>query len=144
MDILPTIIFGLSFLSLISGVVLSCCFDLLRLLVEKILGNKRKIFIFTIDFIFAIFFTVAFILILYYGNKGLFRGLYLISLVLGIYIYFTAFFKIFRKILYIVSAPIIFAIKIFWKITIKIYVFLNDTIEKILFRLYNKNENCKS
>ena len=123
--------------------VLTLIFDLFYIIFSEFNG-KTKTVLFTIkDFISVITYTLFFVLLLYYWDDGVFRGIYLISVLITIYFYYKIFSQFFRKVSRILLFPLIYVIRTLRKIIRKILYFLSYAIEKIKYKLYNKNKNKK-
>ena len=125
--------------TLVLGFILTWIFDTISEIIKEILYKYIGIVNGILDFIFSVSFSFLLILLLYYCNKGIYRAIYLISLLSGIFIYFSIFCGIFRKISKIILLPI----KYIFVIIRKIYIFLLHSIEKLVLKLYNNNEDCK-
>ena len=131
-------------ISAVCGFGFVLLFDVISTLIEILKIKNNTIIMFIKDIIFFVCISLMMLLIFYYCNKGAFRGLYCLSLLLGICIYFELFSKFIRKIINTVFKPIRFIVKIFKKIANKILKFLLFSIEKIEMKLYNINSSCKS
>ena len=138
----PIEILNNAIVTLVLGLILSCFFDALLYLTEEITGKKRNCFVAINDFFIIVAYSIVLILILYYCNNGAYRGIYLLSLILSLYVYHIVFSKIFRKITWIILKPIIYVLKTIINFIRKIYAFLKHSIEKILLRLYNNKKRC--
>lgn len=144
MYIEPVEIIKNSVLTITLSLIMIAFFDLIVLLVSMINNRYIKIILEVKDFILVFFYTIVFITMLYYFSDGRFRGIYLISLFLGIYLYYHLFSDIWRKICGIIFIPLECIVKMIVKIIRKLYIFFCKTIEKIEFKMYNKNKNYKT
>ncbi len=135
----PIEMFQSGILTFACSCILTWFFDTLRLLINRIKNKRKTILLSLIDCISVISYSLLMILTLFYTNKGIFRGVYAASIILGIYIYLAIISKILRKLTIMILIPPITAIRFVWNILTKILVFLFLTIEKIHIKLYNNN-----
>ena len=126
-------------ISSLAGIALIWMYDIFSILIENINGKVKHIILSIKDFSFAVMFSVLIIMIMYYFNNGSFRGIYVLSVVIGIFVYYNLFCGFLRNI----ARVILFPVKYILKKLLKILAFLIHTIEKIYFKLYNKKESYK-
>ena len=136
---LPIDIFKGSIYTLIIGVVLTWIFDIPSQLFSKNKNILTKGLFGIIDFLYIILGVTFGVLVIYYFNSGIFRGIFLLSFLLGLYVYYKVFSRILMKISRILLAPIV----ILCKFIRKIYLFLFHSLEKIIYKLYNKFKSRK-
>lgn len=105
---------------------------------------KKISYIFS-DCLLIVYITLSFILIIYYVNRGIFRSIYLLSLLAGFIIFKLIFSRILDKILEFVCELLLFIISPVYKITIFLFKtakkalrFFFTPIAKIGSSLYNK------
>lgn len=132
----PTEMLKSSLLALAFGFLISWIFDIPITITDNVQGKFKKALFFITDFVYIFIYSILLILVLYYFNGGLYRGVYLVSLLLGTYIYYFVFSKVLRKITKIILMPLHY----FFKFLIKIFAFLVHSIEKIEFKLYNNKK----
>ena len=143
MAIRPIEMLNGSIITFALGLVLTWIFDSLKEIIKNINGKAKDIFMGIADFISVLIYVLLLIIVLYYNNEGSYRGIYLISIVLGFLIYYMLFSKILRKISKIIIFPIYIVLKFLYKFIRKIFLFLLHAIEKIFHKLYNKIKSCK-
>ena len=132
------------FFTLIIGFIIAWIFDVLEMLINETKFKHKKYIRVIKDFYCSITYFILIILLLYYFNKGAFRGIYIFAMSLGSYLYFAAFSKILRKLSNFLLKPFIFVIEYFIIFVRKIISFLLHTIEKMVIKLYNGIKKCKS
>ncbi len=105
---------------------------------------KKISYIFS-DCLLFVYISLSFILIIYYVNRGIFRSIYLLSLLAGFIIFKLLLSKIFDKILEFVCKIFLFIILPVCKITLFLFKtakkalrFFFTPIAKIGSSLYNK------
>ena len=133
-----------SALSLVFGFVCTCILDIPMQFIAENKGKYTQILLITRDIISVLTYSILLVLVTYYFGNGVFRGIYLVSILFGIFIYYRIFASIFRKIIRIIIMPICYLLKKIIKTIRKIYVFFINTIEKIELKLYNNNTIYKS
>lgn len=114
-----------------------------------------KAILFFEDIIFLTVSAVIFVLLLFYGNDGIFRSAAFIAFILGFVVYyftlgkinvllFDALVMLFRTliyyILYYIFLPIKYAVKKIIALSEKIFCILIKNIENIKIKRYNKKE----
>ena len=130
--------------TVIVAFILTWIFDIFEILIKE-KNNKYIYLILNVkDMCCVIIFCLSLILILYYSNQGVFRGLYLAAILTGGFIYYSVFIEVLRGLSKIILMPIINLILAIIKIIRKIIIFSLVTIEKKYAKLYNKIKNCKS
>ena len=143
MAIRPIEMLNGSIITFALGLVLTWIFDSLKEIIKNINGKAKDIVMGIADFISVLIYVLLLIIVLYYNNQGSYRGIYLISIVFGLLIYYMLFSKILRKISKIIIFPIYIVLKFLYKFIRKIFLFLLHAIEKIFYKLYNKIKSCK-
>ena len=114
-----------------------------------------RVILFFEDVFFVCIYAILFELLLFYGNSGEFRIVFLIAILLGFFVYYFSlgritilFFEVWviylRSLigyaLYYVLLPIRFITRKMLDILKKIIAFLKMTLENILIKRYNKKE----
>lgn len=100
-------------------------------------------------------FVIIFIIMLYYANNGKFRIMYLISLILGYFVYILLFSKMVRKLIRLINTltykllsiilrPIIKVVLFCIKTSKKLFIFFSRNIAKLFKRRYNKEKDEKA
>lgn len=131
-------------ITLLIGIVLGAISDISSLITLYITKLKSQISdkiyklirIFQ-DFCFVSLFSLTLIIILYYLNDGVFRGLYFSSLILGILLYNVFLSKIAQKIILFFFSLIAKFVLLCVRIVQGIGGFLVRPIAKLLIILYN-------
>lgn len=118
-----------------------------------------KIVLFFEDIIFLAISAIAFVLILFYGNDGIFRSVTFIAFILGFVAYYFTIGKInvlffdvlviflrtlVRYIFHYILLPVKFIVKNVIVIFQKIFCILNKDIENIKIKRYNEKETKDS
>lgn len=130
-------------LTLVIGVICAFLFDFSEQVILKIKLKYKYFLIAVRDFIFVVLYCILLILMIYYFNKGAFRGIYILVSLLGAFIYFFLLYKLFRSVISVVLIPLSFVTNTIIKIIRKILTFFLYAIEKIYFRLYNMFKNYR-
>ena len=130
--------------TIIVAFVLTWIFDVFEQLIKELKIRNKAIMFMVKDFTCVVIYCLSLIIILYYFNQGVFRGIYIVGIFLGAYFYFMIFAKILRKLSRLILMPLIYVIALVIKFVRKIATFLLLTIEKIYLRLYNRIKSCKS
>lgn len=184
MEIFPLEIFKWAIRAFLCGVAMGVLYDVLRLS-RAMLGfhyvpndsplvknkftarfpvkknaevTKRASFgaiLFFQDVLFVITFAVVFIFVLFYGNNGVFRAIFLFSIVLGFFAYYVSFGKLtvlffdvwviyLRTLIcyvaYYALLPIRFIGRKIFEFVKKILVIFSELLENIKIKRYNKKE----
>ena len=143
MVIRPLVMLNGSIIAIVCGFILTWIFDSFNEIIKMIPRKSKVILTWIIDFISIVAYVLLLILLLYYNNEGINRGIYFISIIIGLAIYYILFSKVLRKITRIILYPIYILIKFVYDFIRKIYLFLLHTIEKIFRKLYNKIKSCE-
>lgn len=143
MVIRPLVMLNGSIIAIVCGFILTWIFDSFNEIIKMIPRKSKVILTGIIDFISIVAYVILLILVLYYNNEGINRGIYSISIIIGLAIYYILFSKVLRKITRIILYPIYILIKFVYDFIRKIYLFLLHTIEKIFRKLYNKIKSCE-
>lgn len=122
-----------------SSFILAYVFDMPKTIVDKAGLKCKSVFLTINDFFSVISFSVLIILMTYYNNDGVFRWIYMSSIITGIFTYHTLFAKFSRKLTVILLFPVFLSAKLIRKI----YVFFIYGIEKIYLKLYNNRKDPK-
>ena len=143
MVIRPIVMLNGSIIALVCGFILTWIIDSFNEIIKMIPRKSKVILTGIIDFISIVAYVLLLIVLLYYNNEGIYRGIYSISIIVGLVIYYILFSKVLRKITKIILYPIYLLIKFVYDFIRKIYLFLLHTIEKIFHKLYNKIKSCE-
>lgn len=135
MDFEPFAFFKYLCIAVLCGIAAPLIYDLIKC----ILGSKNKIVTFVLDCFFALFFSIIFILILYYACDGKIRGVIFVALCLGAVIYLRLFRGIFTKLINTLLLPIKRMLFFFINIGKKVINFFVQAIAKKRSKLYNKS-----
>lgn len=130
-----------AFLTALCGFVCVFALDVFFLCIEELLNSKESIFQYIKDFIFTMFYALLFILLIYYYSDGVFRFLYLVSIIVGSLLYILMLRKTVNKIVRTIIKPLQYLLLSIRKNLRKLYTFLLHTIEKLELKLYNKSVN---
>ena len=114
-----------------------------------------KTILFFQDMIFVLTFAVVFIFVLFYGNNGTFRAIFLFAIALGFLVYYFSFGKLtvlffdmwviyirtlICYVIYYAMLPIRFIARKSWMLLKKtVYIFV-QLLENIKIKRYNKKE----
>lgn len=144
MRILPIEMLKNSAFTILAGFVLTWILDIFTIIISKMKIQRKNLLFILKDFLSVLIYSLLIILIFYYFNNGMFRGIYIIEVFFGAGFYFLLFAKVLRKLTKIILAPFEYIVRLLIKIARKIFIFLSHTIEKIWYKLYNNNKNKRT